>query len=71
MNYAAILFDLEGVLLEAKTHKLLPGAREIFAHCAKEQIPYAVISNNTLNQPEKLRALMAERELYIESYQLL
>ncbi len=71
MNVAAILFDLEGTLLQAKTHEVLPGAREILDFCWKKNIQFRIISNNTIETPEKLLKILNERGLSVETAQIL
>ena len=71
MKVAALLFDLEGTLLQAKTHEVLPGAREMLNFCRKQNLPFRIISNNTIETPEKLLGILSERDLRVESDQLL
>ncbi|ABW32590.1 HAD-IIA family hydrolase [Acaryochloris marina] len=71
MRVSGILFDLEGVLLKAKTHEVLIGAVELIDFCRLNQLPFGVISNNTVKRPETLITLLNERELSIEANQLL
>jgi len=71
MSVSAVLFDLEGVLLRAKTHDLMPGAVELFALLRDSGVPFRVITNNTIQTPEEILVLLSERGLFIEKSQLL
>ncbi|MCB0324582.1 MAG: HAD hydrolase-like protein [Bdellovibrionales bacterium] len=71
MPVSAILFDLEGVLLRAKTHEPLPGSRGLFCFLQQHEIPFGIITNNTVETPEAILEILSERELPIQSSQLL
>ena len=71
MALAGVLFDLEGVLLQAKTFEVLPFAHEVIQLCREHQIPFRIISNNTVETPESILNILSAREFEIEQNQLL
>lgn len=71
MALAGILFDLEGVLLKAKTFEILPFAREALQFCREEQLPFGIITNNTVETPASILGILSDRKLGIEESQLL
>ncbi len=71
MSVAGVLFDLEGVLLRAKTHEVLPYANDVLEFCREKQLPFGIITNNTVQRPESILRILNERDLGIAEAQLL
>ena len=71
MALAGVLFDLEGVLLKAKSFEVLPFANEVFQFCRDNKLPFGIISNNTVETPESILTILSDRKLEIDENQLL
>jgi len=65
-----VLFDLEGILVQGKSYKLLPGAKEILQLCRNHHIPYSIITNNTTETPKSLLKILQDHKLLVDSNQL-
>lgn len=71
MKISGILFDLEGVLLRAKSQEVLPGAAAIFEFCKHNNLPFGILSNNTVETPQSILNILSSAGLAIADTQLL
>ena len=64
MSCSGVLFDLEGVLLQAKTYEPLAYAQKALQFCRERNLPFGIITNNTVELPESLLEILKKNCMY-------